>query len=106
MAQRPCRVQAAWLGYPATSGAAFIDYLIADEYIVPLEKEHEYSERILRLPHSYQANDRKRRAAPSRSRAEYGLAERGFVFCCFNQTVKITPEIFERWMSLLRAVDA
>src|SRR5690242_1929047 len=60
MAERPCAVQAAWLGYPATSGAPFIDYVIADDYIVPPEMEQHYSERVLRLPNSYQANDRKR----------------------------------------------
>lgn len=104
MAQRPCARQAAWLGYPGTSGAAFIDYIIADEFIIPAGAEHHYSERVLRLPHCYQANDRKRRAAPARTRAEYGLPEDAFVFCCFNQTVKITPAVFERWMGLLRAV--
>jgi predicted O-linked N-acetylglucosamine transferase (SPINDLY family) len=105
MAERPCAVQAAWLGYPATTGAPFIDYLIADDYIVSPEMEQHYSERVLRLPNSYQANDRKRRAAPPRARADYGLPEDAFVFCCFNQTVKITPDIFGRWMSLLRRVD-
>jgi predicted O-linked N-acetylglucosamine transferase (SPINDLY family) len=105
MAERPCAVQAAWLGYPATSGAPFIDYVIADDYIIRGDAEQHYSERVLRLPHSYQANDRKRRAAPPHARADYGLPEGAFVFCCFNQTVKITPQIFERWMSLLRRVD-
>jgi predicted O-linked N-acetylglucosamine transferase (SPINDLY family) len=104
VAQRPCARQAAWLGYPGTSGAAFIDYIIADEFIIPPGAEHHYSERVLRLPHCYQANDRKRQAAPARARFEYGLPEDAFVFCCFNQTVKITPAVFERWMSLLRAV--
>jgi predicted O-linked N-acetylglucosamine transferase (SPINDLY family) len=92
------------LGYPGTSGAAFIDYIIADEFIIPHGAEDHYSERVLRLPHCYQANDRKRRAAPPRTRVEYGLPDDGFVFCCFNQTVKITPAIFERWMALLRAL--
>jgi protein O-GlcNAc transferase len=105
MAQRPCGRQAAWLGYPGTTGASFIDYLIADRYVIPPEAEHHYSERVLCLPNSYQANDRRRSAAETRSRAEYGLPESGFVFCCFNQTVKITPAIFERWMALLHAVD-
>ena len=104
MAQRPCARQAAWLGYPGTSGAAFIDYIIADGFIIPAGAERHYSERVLRLPHCYQANDRKRHAAPARSRGEYGLPAEGFVFCCFNQSVKITPAVFERWMALLRAV--
>ena len=104
MAERPCARQAAWLGYPGTTGAAFIDYIIADAFVIPAGSEHHYSERVLRLPHSYQANDRKRHAAAPRSREAYGLPRDGFVFCCFNQTVKITAVVFERWMSLLRAI--
>jgi predicted O-linked N-acetylglucosamine transferase (SPINDLY family) len=104
MAQRPCSRQAAWLGYPATTGASFIDYLIADDVLIPPDAEHHYSERILRLPNSYQANDRKRCAGEPRPRSEYGLPESAFVFCCFNQAVKISPELFARWMALLRAV--
>ena len=105
MARRPCAVQVTWLGYPATTGASFIDYMIADPFIVPSGSEANYSERVLRMPHCYQANDRKRPVGEPRSRGEYGLPEDGFVFCCFNQAVKITPEVFERWMNLLRRVD-
>src|SRR6185436_12285875 len=104
MAQRPCAVQVAWLGYPGTTGAPFIDYLIADPLIVPTDAERHYSERVLRLPHSYQPNDRKRTATPPRPRTEYGLPDEAFVFCCFNQAVKITPDVFARWMKLLHAV--
>ena len=104
MAKRPCAVQIAWLGYPGTTGADFIDYVIADSVLVPAGAESDYSERILRLPHCYQPNDRKRNASRPRSRREYGLPERGFVFCCFNQANKITPEVFSVWMALLRAV--
>lgn len=104
LARRPCPVQINWLGYPGTMGAGFMDYLIADSYIIPAEQESAYAERILRLPHCYQPNDRKRPLAEPLSRAKYGLPDEGFVFCCFNQAVKITPEIFACWMSLLRRV--
>ena len=104
MAKRPCALQVEWLGYPGTMGADFFDYVIADEIVIPPGDERHYSERVLRMPHSYQANDRKRPSPEPATRAEYGLPESGFVFCCFNQSVKITPEIFDRWMSLLRAV--
>ncbi|HYC47590.1 MAG TPA: tetratricopeptide repeat protein [Burkholderiales bacterium] len=104
MAQRPCTRQAAWLGYPGTTGAQYIDYLIADDVLIPRGAEQSYSERVVRLPHVYQPNDRKRRSSEPRSRAEYGLAEGSFVFCCFNQSVKVTPEVFARWMALLRSV--
>jgi protein O-GlcNAc transferase len=104
MAQRPCEIQMTWLGYPGTTGASFIDYLIADPFLISETSEPAYSERILRLPHCYQPNDRKRPVAPALTRAEYGLPADAFVFCCFNQTVKITPEVFACWMRLLNAI--
>ena len=102
LAHRPCSVQISWIGYPGTMGAAFIDYLIADPFIIPPGAESAYSERILRLPHCYQPNDRKRMVAPTLARAEYGLPDTAFVFCCFNQAYKITPEVFAVWMRLLQ----
>jgi predicted O-linked N-acetylglucosamine transferase (SPINDLY family) len=104
MARRPCSVQVTWLGYPGTTGARFIDYLIADPFLIPSEHESAYSERIVRMPHCYQPNDRKRQIAAPLSRAEYGIPEDAFVFCCFNQTYKITPEVFGVWMALLRDI--
>jgi len=104
MARRPCPVQVTWLGYPGTTGADFIDYVIADDYIIPRGAEALYSERVLRMPVCYQPNDSKRPLARPLARAEYGLAHDRFVFCCFNQTVKIMPEVYARWMSLLRAL--
>jgi len=106
MARRPCPVQVAWLGYPGTAGAPFIDYLIADSFIVPPDLESAYSERVIRLPHCYQPNDRKRVVSDSLPRADYGLPDDAFVFCCFNQTCKITPEVFAAWMRLLATVPA
>ena len=104
LVRRPCPVQINWLGYPGTMGADFIDYLIADNFIVPPGREAAYSERVRRLPHCYQPNDRKRIVAAPLSRVEYGLPDDAFVFCCFNQAYKITPEVFSVWMSLLRDV--
>ena len=102
MARRPCELQVTWLGYPGTTGAAFMDYLIADPFIIPPEQESAYSERIVRLPHCYQPNDRKRAAAEPLRRMDYGIPDRAFVFCCFNQASKITPDVFVVWMRLLR----
>jgi predicted O-linked N-acetylglucosamine transferase (SPINDLY family) len=104
MAHRPCAIQVEWLGYPGTMGAPFIDYVIADEAVIPREAEPFFSERVLRMPHCYQANDRKRAVPDPLPRSAYGLPDGAFVFCCFNQSSKITPQIFERWMSLLRQV--
>lgn len=104
MAQRPAPVQVTWLGYPGTTGTRFIDYLIADEIIVPSGTAQTCSEQVLRLPHCYQPIDNRRVVAEPLTRAGYGLPESGLVFCCFNQTFKITPDIFAVWMRVLAAV--
>ncbi len=105
-AMRAAPIQVNYLAYPGTMGADFIDYLIADETIVPREQQTSYAEKIVYLPDSYQVNDTGRRIAercPTRS--EVGLPDRGFVFCTFNNHYKITPQLFDIWMSLLRQVD-
>lgn len=104
MARRPCEHQVTWLGYPGTTGAPFVDYLIADPYIIRPGEEATCAERVLRMPQGYQPNDRKRQVAQPLSRREYGLPASGFVFCCFNQTYKITPEVYAVWMHLLQQV--
>ena len=104
MARRPCDIQVTWLGYPGTTGAPFIDYLIADPYIIRPGEEVTCSERVVRLPHCYQPTDRKRVIAKPLSRQDYGLRDGGFVFCCFNQTYKITPDVYAVWMRLLKRV--
>ncbi len=106
LAARPCAVQVNWLGYPGTMGAAFIDYLIADREIVPPALAMHYSERVVHMPHTYQPNDRSRAVAAALSRADYGLPENAFVFCCFNQAYKISPELFACWMRLLRQLES
>ncbi|HZN23788.1 MAG TPA: tetratricopeptide repeat protein [Burkholderiales bacterium] len=104
LARRPCEMQVSWIGFAGTSGAHFIDGIIGDPFLIPPELEQYYSERVLRVPNCYFPSDRKRPAPPPLSRSEYGLPQDAFVFCCFNQTVKITPEIFARWMALLHAL--
>jgi protein O-GlcNAc transferase len=105
LAHRPCPVQVNYLGYPGTSGAPWLDYIIADKLVLPLSDQAFYTEKIVHLPHCYQAND-SRRAIEDRTptRVEAGLPDQGFVFCCFNAAWKITPEIFAIWMRLLAAV--
>jgi predicted O-linked N-acetylglucosamine transferase (SPINDLY family) len=92
------------MGYPGTFGARFIDYLVADRHVIPPGYEKFYGEKLVFIPGSYYVNDRKRAAAPTPSRAELGLPGRSFVFCCFNQTYKILPEVFDVWMRLLAQV--
>ncbi len=103
-ALRAAPIQVSYLGYLGTLGADFMDYMLADEVLVPREQRRHYAERIAYLP-SYQAND-SRRAVSDRSfsRAELGLPAEGFVFCCLNANYKITPETFACWMRILAAV--
>lgn len=97
-------IQASYLGYPGTTAADFIDYMIADRAIVLEEDADFYSEKIVFLPNSYQPIDRKKKfGEPSTRRAE-GLPEAGVVFCCFNNAYKIGPATFKSWMRILRAV--
>lgn len=106
LSHRPAPIQVNYLGFPGTMGTAVVDYLIADPHVIPPGYEQAYSERIVRLPESYQVNDDKRAiAADTPPRAAYGLPDRGFVFCSFNASYKIRPSIFEIWMRLLRTID-
>jgi predicted O-linked N-acetylglucosamine transferase (SPINDLY family) len=105
-AHRAAPVQVSYLGYPGTLAAPYIDYLIADETLIPPELCAHYTEKIAYLPGSYQANDRTRPiAARNFTREELGLPPRGFVFCCFNNAYKIAPAAFDAWMRILRRVE-
>ncbi|MBK3774075.1 tetratricopeptide repeat protein [Azospirillum brasilense] len=105
LAARPAPVQVNWLGYPGTMGADFIDVILADAVTIPPGEEEFYSEAVVRLPHCYQPNDRHRAIAErTPTRADCGLPEDGFVFCCFNSPYKLTPALFDVWARLLRAV--
>lgn len=105
LAHRPAPVQVNYLGYPGTLGASFVDYLLADEFLVPADQQPFFAEKLVHLPGCYQVNDSRREAAAcTPSRAECGLPDEGFVFCSFNNSYKITPEMFAMWMRLLRAV--
>jgi predicted O-linked N-acetylglucosamine transferase (SPINDLY family) len=103
-AHRPAPVQAVWLGFPGTTGAPFIDYLIADPIVAPLEDQPFFTERLVHLPHSYFPTDPARPTGTAPSRADCGLPQNGFVFCAFNNNWKITRPVFEVWMRLLAAV--
>jgi len=104
-AHRPAPIQVNYLGYPGTMGGNFIDYIIADQTLIPLSHQQDYSEKIVYLPNSYQVNDRKRAISEKAfSREELGLPHDGFVFCCFNNSYKISPEIFDCWMGIIKNV--
>lgn len=105
-AQGLAPVQMSYLGYPGTTGADFLDYLIADPVVIPKEQRQHYSESILYLPNCYQANDNQRMIANhALSRADVGLPEQGFVFACFNSSYKITAQEFDIWVRLLSRVE-
>jgi predicted O-linked N-acetylglucosamine transferase (SPINDLY family) len=104
-AMRPAPIQVSYLGFPGTSGAPYLDYLLADRFVIPAEQRPFYSEKIAALPDTYYpTDDRWPTTLQAPSRAEMGLLENGFVFCCFNNSYKITPQIFDIWMRLLKAV--
>ena len=98
---RPAPVQVNYLVYPGTTGAQFMDYVLADRIVLPLDQQPYFSEKIVHLPGCYQANDATRLVPPAPSRAQAGLPPGGFVFCCFNNSWKITAPVFAIWMRLL-----
>ncbi|MCW3480610.1 hypothetical protein OL229_13770 [Neisseriaceae bacterium JH1-16] len=105
LAFRPAPIQVNYLGFPGTMGTPFHDYIVADPFLIPESMRHYYTEFIAYLPDSYQPNDQRRPVCPvSTSRAEHGLPENNFVFCSFNQSYKIHPELFSLWCEILKAV--
>ncbi|MDD5586912.1 MAG: tetratricopeptide repeat protein [Alphaproteobacteria bacterium] len=104
LAFRPSPVQVHWLGYPGTLGAEFIDYFAGDAVTIPEGHEKYFTERVIRLPRCYQINDRQRTIAAAKPRGAYGLPENALVLASFNQTYKITPEMFALWCGILKEV--
>lgn len=103
LACRPCPLQVSYLGYPATTGADFLDYVIADAIVAPPEHQPFFTEQIVCLPDSYFATSYE--TTPQiPARREAGLPPEGFVFCCFNNSWKITQPMFDAWMRILGAV--
>jgi len=103
---RAAPIQVNYLGYPGTMGADYIDYIIADKILIPVESQADYSEKVVYLPNSYQVNDRKRLISDRVfTRKELGLPENGFIFCCFNNNFKILPVTFNSWMRILQEVE-
>ncbi|NTW51584.1 MAG: tetratricopeptide repeat protein [Chlorobiaceae bacterium] len=103
---RAAPIQVNYLGYPGTMGAEYMDYLIADHTLVPQHSRQFYTEKLVYLPYTYQVNDANRQVADRGfTREELGLPTTGFVFCCFNNNYKITPETFDCWMRILQRVE-
>ena len=103
---RPAPIQVSFLGYPGTSGSPSIDYLIADKVVIPATERRNYTEAVVWMPNTYFPNDDKREIAETTStRMEEGLPRDGFVFASFSNSYKITPDVFDLWMGLLREID-
>jgi len=98
-------IQASYIGYLGTMGANYYDYLVADQTLIPEQNQKYYSEKIVYLP-SYQVNDSKASLPEiTFTREDLELPETGFVFCCFNNTYKFTPTIFDSWGRILKSVE-
>jgi predicted O-linked N-acetylglucosamine transferase (SPINDLY family) len=103
---RAAPIQVNYLGYPGTMATDCIDYIIADKVLIPDRNKIFFDEKIVFLPNCYQVNDTKKTVSQNvTTRADHGLPESGFVFCCFNNNYKITPSIFDSWARILEKVD-
>lgn len=103
LARRPAPIQVHYLGYPGTLGGGLADFLIGDSVVTPIEHAADYSETLILLPHSYQVNDRLRPVNAPPPRSELGLPDVGIVFCNFNHSFKISPQVFDTWSKILKA---
>lgn len=106
-AHRPAPIQVAWLGFPGTTGADFLDYIVTDKILSPPEHAAHFSEKFVYMPHTYQINDCHQKIARKEfSRQEFGLPQDGFVFCSFNEPYKIETVMFSLWMNVLQQVPS
>ncbi|WP_342120246.1 O-linked N-acetylglucosamine transferase, SPINDLY family protein [Pseudoduganella sp. OTU4001] len=101
---RPAPVQLTWLGFPGSTAIPGVDYVVADRFLIPPELEPYFTEKPLHMPRTFQINDRQRAIGAAPTRAANHLPEHGMVYCSFNSTFKITPEVFGAWMSILQRV--
>jgi len=101
LAQRPAPLQVTWLGFPGTTGAPYIDYLIGDRVVTPLADAAHFSEKIAQLPHCYQPNDARRALPQPSTRADWGVPEKALLLCAFHQSYKISAAVFDQWCALL-----
>jgi protein O-GlcNAc transferase len=104
VASRPAPVQVSFLGFLGTTGAEFIDYVIVDPFIAPMDQQPFYTERLVQLSCWWPASSRPEMPETTPSREECGLPPQGFVFCCFNNSYKLNPGCFEIWARLLKDV--
>jgi protein O-GlcNAc transferase len=105
-AKHPAPIQVNYLGYAGTLGQTCWDYIIADRFVIPEGVRHNYAEHVVYLPETFMVTDQARNISErTPSRQDEGLPESGRVFCCFNNSFKITPDVFGVWMRLLQKID-
>ena len=104
-AARSAPIQVNYLGFPGTTGADFLDYILADRFVIPEPDEVHYSEKVVCLPHSFQCSPPREMPRETPERSDLGLPDDGFIFCCFNKTYKIGPAVFDAWMRVLSQVE-
>lgn len=104
LSHRPATVQITYLGFPGTTGLPWIDYVVADKYLIPEELVPYHTEKPLYMPNCFQSSDSKREVGAMPTRVDNGLPEKAFVFCSFNNNYKFTPEMFAVWMRILKRV--
>jgi predicted O-linked N-acetylglucosamine transferase (SPINDLY family) len=105
MRWKPAPVQATYLGFIGAVPLPELDYLLCDDFVIPPKVAASYRPTPLPIPHLFQANDSKRAIGRKMSRAEAGLPEDCFIFCCFSRHYKITEEMFSDWMEILQRSD-
>lgn len=105
LAMRPAPLQVNWLAYPGTSGAPWMDYVLADRFALPPSLVPHYSEAVAWLPGAFQPSDARREVGVPPARRECGLPDAGMVYACFNNSYKLNPASFARMMEILEQVD-
>ena len=103
-AHRSAPVQVSWLAYPGTTGADYMDYVIADRFVLPEPLEPFFSEKAAYLPRCYLCSDTSRILPEPPSREACGLPPEGIVYVCFNASFKINHRSFDRMMRVLAQV--
>ena len=105
-AEKCANLQISYIGYLGSQGSKFFDYIIADKTTIPKKNQKYFSEKIIYMPDTFLISDSSKKISNKNfTREELGLPKEGFVFCCFNQLFKLSPEIFDIWMNLLKSIN-
>jgi protein O-GlcNAc transferase len=101
-ARRAAPVQVNYLGYPGTMGASFIDYILADEFVIPAASRQHYAEEVIHLPGCFHPTDDRRCVPEKISRARSGLPEDALVCCSLNNSYKYSARLLDIWIRMVQ----